>query len=69
MGKCVILTALSVLLTCCPPAPLALYVSILISESSITISISSSITGYAKIEANDVCLRELESNGDIRHNL
>jgi len=29
VGRCTILTALSVVLTCCPPAPLALFVSIL----------------------------------------
>ena len=36
-------TALSVVFTCCPPAPLARYVSILTSESEIFISISSKL--------------------------
>ena len=47
VGKCVILTALSVLFTCWPPAPDALYVSILRSLSFISISILSSISGYS----------------------
>lgn len=38
-GRCVILTALSVVLTCWPPAPLARFVSIFRSLSNIWISI------------------------------
>ena len=59
-------TADSVLLTCCPPAPLARYTSIRRSAGLISISISSSTSGETKTAANDVCLRFPESNGDLR---
>ena len=60
-----ILTAESVIFTCCPPAPLALYVSILISDGSIFTSILSSTSGTTSTEAKEVCLFLLASKGDI----
>ena len=42
VGICVALQALSVLFTCCPPAPLALNVSMRISFSSIEKSLGTS---------------------------
>ena len=56
----VIRIADSVLLTCCPPAPLALYVSIFKSESLISIS-TSSASGKTAIVAAEVCTRPLVS--------
>ena len=58
--------ALSVLLTCWPPAPLARNVSTLRSASLISISIVSSTTGYTQTDANEVCRRAAASNGEIR---
>ena len=65
VGICVILTAESVLLICCPPAPLARYVSILKSSGLISISIVSSSSGITSTDANEVCRLLDESNGDI----
>ena len=65
LGMWVILTAESVVLTLCPPAPLEWYTSILKSLSLISISIFLLISGVTKTEANEVCLLELESNGLI----
>ena len=65
VGKCVILTAESVILTCCPPAPLALYVSILISAGFISTSTLSSTSGTTSTEAKEVCLFLLASKGEI----
>ena len=65
VGICVILTADDVLLTCCPPAPEALYVSILKSSGLISISISSVISGNTSTDANDVCLLPPASKGEF----
>ena len=69
VGIWVILIADSVLFTCCPPAPLALYVSIF--KSSVLISISWSLvsSGSTSTEAKDVCLLPLALKGDILTNL
>lgn len=45
------LTALSVVLTCCPPAPLLLYVSILMSSSRITTSTSVAWEGRIRVSS------------------
>src|SRR5699024_10109087 len=45
VGICVMRTAESVLLTCCPPAPLARYVSTRTSSGLTSISTSSDISG------------------------
>ena len=61
VGICVILMALSVLLTCCPPAPCERIVSILRSLVGISIffdsSDSSPPNGYTWTDANVVCRR------------
>ena len=57
LGRCVMRTAESVLLTCCPPAPDARYVSICRSSSSISIAPTSSTTGATSTPANDVWRR------------
>ena len=51
LGKCVILTALSVVLTDCPPGPLALNTSILISLSWTSTSTSSGSGKTATVAA------------------
>ena len=56
----------SVLLTCCPPAPLERYVSTRRSSSRMSISISPSMSGTTSIEAKDVWRRALASNGEMR---
>src|SRR5580658_10775917 len=66
VGRCVMRTADSVLLTCWPPAPLERYTSILRSAGLISMSILSSISGDTNTEANDVWRRLPESNGDLR---
>ena len=48
------------------PAPLARYVSTLISSVRISISISSLNSGMTSQETKEVCLRPDESNGEIR---
>ncbi len=64
VGRWVILMALSVLLTCWPPAPPDLYVSIL--RSSVFISTSTSLnSGITSTDTKDVCLLADASNGDI----
>src|SRR5919112_1602244 len=65
VGRCVILTAESVLLTCWPPAPEARYVSTLRSFSSISTSTASSTTGATATEAKLVCLLAPASKGLI----
>src|SRR5215211_7496039 len=65
VGRCVILTAESVLLTCWPPAPEALYVSTLRSFSSISTSTASPTTGATATEAKLVCLLAPASKGLI----
>jgi hypothetical protein len=45
VGMCVMRTAESVVLMCCPPAPVARYVSTRKSLSLISTSMSSSISG------------------------
>ena len=47
---CVILTADDVLFICCPPAPDALYVSILKSSGFMSICMSSVISGNTSID-------------------
>ncbi len=69
VGKCVIRIAEDVLFTCWPPAPDALYMSILKSSGFISTSISSVISGSISTDANDVCLLPPASNGDILTNL
>ena len=66
VGKCVIRTAESVLLTCCPPAPEERYVSTRTSSGFISMMMSSSISGETSTEAKLVCLFALLSKGDIR---
>src|SRR5215210_327610 len=65
VGRWVILTAESVLLTCCPPAPEARYVSTLRSFSSISTSTASPTTGATATEAKLVCLLAPASKGLI----
>ena len=60
LGKCVILTALSVVLTDCPPGPLALNTSILISLSWTSTSTSSG-SGKTATVAADVWILPLDS--------
>ena len=62
-------TALSVLLTCWPPAPDARYVSIRKSLSLISISIVSSISGQTSTDAKLVCRFPFALNGEIRTSL
>ena len=62
---CVILTALSVVFTHCPPAPDEWNTSIFKSFGFISMFTLSSITGVTSTDANDVCLLVFESNGDI----
>src|SRR5213592_1150124 len=69
VGKCVIRTADDVLLTCWPPLPDARNTSIRRSSSLISISISSSTSGYTNTEANEVCRRDCESNGDAHQTM
>src|SRR3989454_392801 len=66
VGRCVIRTAEDVLLTCCPPFPEARYTSIRRSSSLISISMSSSTTGYTNTDAKDVWRRDCASNGEMR---
>src|ERR1700737_1626679 len=66
VGIWVSLTADSVLLTCCPPAPPERMVSVRTSDSLMSILIESSTTGKIATEENDGCRPALESNGDIR---
>ena len=63
MGIWVIRTAESVVLTPCPPQPLLLNTSTLISVSLISISFVSVNSGNTETAAKEVCLRALESNG------
>ena len=60
VGKCVILTALSVVFTDWPPGPLALNTSTLMSLSCISISTSSG-SGKTATVAADVCILPLDS--------
>ena len=65
VGRCTILTALSVLLACWPPGPPEQNVSTLKSDSfSVTCATDSRI-GITATAANDVCLRLLLSKGEI----
>src|SRR5437588_2463894 len=61
-------TAESVLLTCCPPAPVERYVSMRRSCALITIPPSSvlSSSGITSTSAKDVCRRWFWSNGEMR---
>ena len=54
VGKWVIRTAESVVLICCPPAPLARYVSIFRSSVRISTSTSSEISGTTSQDTNEV---------------
>src|SRR5699024_11690892 len=63
---CVIRIAESVVFTCCPPAPLARYVSIFKSSCFTSISTSSDNSGETSQDTKDVCRRPEESNGEIR---
>src|SRR5690625_5649821 len=65
VGVCVIRTAESVVFTCCPPAPLARYVSIFKSSFLRSISTSSVISGSTSQETNEVWRRPDESKGEI----
>ena len=66
VGRCVMRTAQSVLLTCWPPAPEARYVSTRSSFSSISTLASSGTSGITSTSAKLVCRRFCESNGLIR---
>ncbi len=57
VGTCVNRTALEVLLTCCPPAPLARYLSSRTSLSSISTSKLSEISGETSIGSSGSCRR------------
>src|SRR5699024_8590374 len=65
VGVCVIRTAESVVFTCCPPAPLARYVSIFKSSFLISISTSSVISGSTSQETNEEWRQPDESKGEI----
>jgi hypothetical protein len=54
VGRWVMRTALSVVLTCCPPAPEERKVSMRTSFSGISISIVSSTTGKTQTDAKEV---------------
>src|ERR1700730_12843947 len=66
VGICVSRTADSVLLTCWPPAPPERMVSTRTSDSAISILMLLSTPGKIATDENEVCLRALESNGEIR---
>src|SRR3981081_4719900 len=66
VGICVSRPADSVLLTGWPPAPPERMVSVRTSDSLMSILMLSSTTGKIDTDENEVCLRALESNGDIR---
>src|SRR5438105_4493118 len=68
VGRCVIRTAESVLLTCWPPAPVERYVSTRRSSGLISTSASSvsSSSGITSTRANDVGRRWFWSKGEIR---
>src|SRR5690348_17556645 len=59
-------TADSVLLTCWPPAPPERMVSVRTSDSLMSMTMRSSITGKMPTLANEVWRRALESNGEMR---
>ena len=66
VGMWVIRMAESVLFTFWPPAPELRNVSMRTSAGLTLISMSSSTSGYTKTEAKEVCLRALESKGEMR---
>ena len=66
VGKWVILTALSVVLTPCPPLPLDLNTSIFKSSSFITIFTSSLISGVTKTEANEAAKPTLTTKQETK---
>ena len=68
VGKWVNRMALSVLLTCWPPAPPDRNVSTRRSFSSISTSTSSLISATTSSEAKEVCRRLAASNGLMRTN-
>ena len=66
VGKCRRITAVSTLLTFCPPLPPERVVVISMSFSLISILISLDTSGVASMEANEVWRFAFESNGEIR---
>src|SRR5271163_3413757 len=66
VGKWVMRTADSTLLTFWPPWPPARNVSMRRSSGLMLISMRSSISGITNADANDVCRRAAWSNGEIR---
>jgi hypothetical protein len=65
VGRCVMRTAESAVLTPCPPGPDARNTSIR-SSSSFTLTSTSSTSGTTATEAKLVCRRREASNGEIR---
>ncbi len=65
VGRCVMRTAESAVLTPCPPGPEERYTSTRSSSSLITTS-TSSTSGITATEANEVCRRLEASNGEMR---
>ena len=66
LGACVMRTAVEFFCTCCPPAPLALKVSMVRSSGSIATSTSPSASGSTSTSANEVWRACPASNGDRR---
>src|SRR5690348_159202 len=66
VGRCVMRTAESVVLTPWPPGPEERYTSTRISSSEMSMSSVCSTTGTTSTAANEVCRRPWLSNGLIR---
>ena len=66
VGMCVSRMALEVLLTCCPPGPLARIACSSRSSSRISISISSETSGETSTAAKLVCRLPSALNGLMR---
>ena len=65
VGRCVMRTAESAVLTPCPPGPDERYTSTRISSSRTTTS-TSSTSGITATDAKDVCRRFEASKGEMR---
>ena len=66
VGRWVIRTAESVVLTLCPPGPEERKTSIRRSASGMSMWSASSVTGSTSTPAKEVCRRPWLSNGEIR---
>ena len=66
VGLCLRMTAVSTLLTFCPPAPPERAVWMSSSAGLISISMLSSISGVMSMEVNVVWRLPAESNGEMR---